>query len=356
MKEQIVDAVNQCRRELLIAGRARHDVRSIEVCLKKRLLPFSHDPHVKALLDTVASGHLNSTSLLELTHSVDPTFILGFFDVPYNPESYLEAASLSFVPIPRSVLSRYPTSHAAPVLVQSSTDGFKEPLAVAVFGENYVGAELKEHHRAYYFVDKFARRFIDHTRAAVSNSWSPTAFSPLMDADYDTLIQASAIWVHLHEFHHRKGFLPLPKYLNDKSSRNAAGAEELRVDIWSILSLMSLVPAEPITHIAIQYILAERLIRYPLQAEPQENYDARSSIALFNFLFRHDVIGSRRGRFYFEGGFARLRRALQSIAVKMHAIEYSISLTQEIDRKKELSKILPALAMNEDNWRAERAF
>ncbi|WP_133649042.1 DUF6421 family protein [Paraburkholderia flava] len=352
MKPEIVQATNRCRHEIL-AGGFRSDVARIERCARAHLSVYSDNPHVRALLVTLENRVLASGRLLDLTYSVDPGFILGFFDVPYNAEAFLEAAAVVPVPIPPSVLSIAPDGNALPVQVRTCTDGFRNPLAVAVFGENFIQADLQAYHKAYYFIDKFVDRFRNHTRPAIEASWSPTAFPDLVNADDDLLMQASAIWVHMHEHHHRVGFLPIPQHLDAKSTRNGAGAEELRVDILSILALSRLESTDPVLRASIQYILAERLIRYPLQAPPKDNYDARSSVALFHYLSRHGVVASRGGKFYFEGGYERLTQALRSIAVKLTAIEYRLSQSPELDRRKILSFVLPGLAKNDNDWSVE---
>lgn len=352
MKPEIVQATNRCRHEIL-AGGFRSDVARIERCARAHLSVYSDNPHVRALLVTLENRVLASGRLLDLTYSVDPGFILGFFDVPYNAEAFLEAAAVVPVPIPPSVLSIAPDGNALPVQVRTCTDGFRNPLAVAVFGENFIQADLQAYHKAYYFIDKFVDRFRNHTRPAIEASWSPTAFPDLVNAGDDLLMQASAIWVHMHEHHHRVGFLPIPQHLDAKSTRNGAGAEELRVDILSILALSRLESTDPVLRASIQYILAERLIRYPLQAPPKDNYDARSSVALFHYLSRHGVVASRGGKFYFEGGYERLTQALRSIAVKLTAIEYRLSQSPELDRRKILSFVLPGLAKNDNDWSVE---
>jgi hypothetical protein len=48
-----------------------------------------------------------------------------------------------------------------------------------------------------------------------------------------------------------------------------------------------------------------------------------------------------------------LTRALQSIAIKLTAIEYRLSVSPELDRRKILSFVLPGLAKNDNNWSAE---
>ncbi|MBJ9753009.1 hypothetical protein I5681_21135 [Burkholderia cepacia] len=351
MKREIVLATNRCRGEIL-AGGFRTDVARIAQCARAHLGDYADNPHVRALLVALENRCLASGRLLDLTYSVDPSFILGFFDVPYNADAFLEAAAIAPVPIPPSVLAIAPDGNALPVQIRMCTDGFLNPLAVAVFGENFIDADLRAYHKAYYFIDKFVERFKRHTRPAIEANWSPTAFPDLLAADDELLTQASAIWVHLHEYHHRTGFLPIPEYLDAKSTRNGAGAEELRVDILSILALFRLRSDDRVLRASIQYILAERLIRYPLQAPPLDNYDARSSVALFHYLSRHGVIAQRGGSLYFEGGYERLTQALRSIVIKLTALEYKLSVSSDLDRRKILSFVLPTLAKNDYNWGA----
>lgn len=349
MKNEIISAINACRQELLAQG-VKRDAKHIHATIFPWLKNYQENMHVEALLKNTALGQLTSNNLLNLTCFSDPTFIVGFFDVPYNPDAFFEAMWVEAIPLPQVITDLVPESEAFPVVIKACTDGFMNPLAVAVFAENYLGAEVREHHKAYYLIDKFVGRFKSYTRKAIEAFWSPTAFPDIIDADDSQLTRASAIWVHLHEYYHRTGHLPLPQHLKAKSSRNGAGAEELRVDILSLLALLRIQSSEPELRAAVQYILAERLIRYPLQATPKENYDARSSVALFQYLLRHGVIASNGGKYYFKGGYTALEQALQAIAVKMAAFEFRLSQLPDEQRKPQWSTVLPALAKNNNQW------
>jgi len=346
---QIVDAVNRARRDIL-NSELSGDTEGMLRCLETHIWPYKDDGHVAMLMDILAAGSTDSTRLRDLTHSNNPEFILGFFDIPYNREAYLEAASVRVVSIPEEILEAYPTGKTLPVTIDQCTDGFLPPTSVAVFGENYVAAPVQDQHRAYYFVDKFVDRFNRFCRPVIEGMWSPTSFRDLLDADEETLFCASATWVHLHEHFHRKGFLPIPKFIYEKSTRNAGGAEELRVDLLAINELLKSKTQSRMVRVAHQFILAERLIRYPLQAEPSDNYDARSSVALFAYLYRKGVIAERGGRYFFDGPADRLGRALLSLAVKITSLEYRLSTNPEIDRRKALSMILTSIRKCDAKW------
>jgi hypothetical protein len=349
MKHKIVTAINSCRENLLREGKPT-DIKSVYDCAVKSLGMYRDNIHVSTLFENIRCGTFDSGNLLDRSCFDDPELIVGFFDIPYNPDAFLEAMYVKKIPIPDVVTDMVPVSEALPVIMQSCSEGFNNPLSVAVFAENYRGAVIKEHHKAYYLIDKFVLRFKNYTRQAIKSLWSPTAFAEIIDADDKLLTSASAIWVHLHEHFHRTGYLPLPGHLKTKSSRSGAGAEELRVDILSLLALIKLRSKEPELRAAVQYILAERLIRYPLQASPQDNYDARSSVALFRYLSRHGVIATQGGRLYFKGGYDALEHALKSMAVKITAFERQISQLPEPERKSQWSSVLPALAQNNNQW------
>jgi hypothetical protein len=348
MKLDIIAAVNTCR-DIIVTGRVL-DGKKIHSNILPHLEKYQTNIHIKLLLENTAMGNLSSDNLLNLTCFSDPQFIVGFFSIPYNPDAFLEAMWVEAIPLPQIVTDLVPDSKALPVVIKACTDGFCNPLSVAIFAENYRGAEVKDHHKAYYLIDKFVDRFKQYTRKAIDTYWSPTAFPDIIEASDSLLSSASAIWVHLHEHYHRSGHLPLPQNLNVKSSRNGAGAEELRVDILSILALLRMNASQPELHIAVQYILAERLIRYPLQATPQDNYDARSSVSLFQYLQRHGVIATNGGKYYFKGGYVALEQALQAIAIKLAAFEFRLSQIPLDERKPQWSTVLPMLAKNNSQW------
>jgi hypothetical protein len=349
MKYKIVKAVDAARREILEAGLEK-DRKSIADCIIRNLSPYSENLHVRAMLEEAKRGSIASGTLLDLTYSDDPDFILGFFEVPYNQSAFLEAAAVERVEIPKQVLRLTPTSEALPVTVRACTEGLSNPLAVAVFAEHYVEAELKEHHKAYYFIDKFVDRFKRYTIPTIRRFWDTAMFDQMLEADDETLYRMAAIWVWMHEYYHRKGYLPIPKYLKEKSTRNGGGAEELRADMLSILALSGIPDPDPIIYQTIQYILAERLIRYPLQATPQENYDARSSVALFSYLSRHGVLTQADGRMIFDDGMPKLLRAIRSLSCRLSALEYRLLNDPARDKKATLRNVLPELACNGDTW------
>lgn len=351
MKTEIVRIIDTVRHQA-IQLRFAADTAKLSLCLEAELNHYAHFPHVQALLKIVAAGSFSSQHLLELTHSHDESFILGFFDIPYNSDAWLEAAVLSVIRPPDWLnnICSIVNSHAIPANVECSTVGFKNPLAVAIFSENYKNAVPKPHHKAYYFVDKFVSRFNTFTKPAIKEVLTTNVFDDLLHADNETLQRAAVIWVYLHEHFHRKGFLPIPTYLSEKSTRNAGALEELRVDLLACLALSRENQTNQDVRVAFQFILAERLIRYPLQADPRHNYDARSSIAFFKWLQRQGLIFEKNGHYCLNGGYDRLIKCILSLIVRIHASEYQLCNFLNIEKKASLKNILPKIAGNDNHW------
>jgi hypothetical protein len=350
MTIEFVSAINRLREAAMNGGWQANDTR-LRLEMERILVPFSGTAPVRALFEGLERGRDGTPQLL-VTERELPNLIFGFFDVPYNKTAWLEAAAVRSIPVPKRFVAHMGENMARPVVLEACTDAFRDPLAVAVFCENYCGVTPREDYKAYYFIDKFVDRFKSFTLPEIAGRWSPTAFPALHDADNAALYSASATWVSLHEAYHRQGYLPIPEFLYEKSTRNGGGIEEMRVDLLACVKLGRQMTQDPEAQLAFQYILAERLIRYPLQSAPSENYDARASVALFSYLRRKGVIARRGGRLYFEGGSERLLSALLSLAVRITSFEYHLLASNRKVRRTELANVLPWLAMNENRWPA----
>ena len=350
MKSEIVNVVNKCRKILLTENINKHDSIAILDHIKPILKNYIENIHIEELLKNLVKGTTASQSLLEMTCDSDNELILGFFSIPYNEDAFLECLHVKRVEIPEEVIRLVPNSNAIPVIVESCTDGFKNPLAVAVFPENYQGCTVEEKHYAYYLINKFVDRFNQYTKTEIIKKWNVNDFKELLEADNKTIKIASAIWVYLHEHYHRTGNLPIPKYLHIKNSRNGAGAEELRVDILSIVALMKLQSSNLYIKVAVQYILAERLIRYPLQACPKDNYDARSSIALREYLIQQKTLTYNNEKYSFQECNSNLLKSLEALSHKIACSEKNLLVLPDNQKRMSWSKILPDLARNNNIW------
>lgn len=225
----------------------------------------------------------------------DANLVLGFFHVPYNEELGLDAFAYERVRPDEHLTRLYPSPAVRAVNTRFATAGFRAPLCVALFPENFMAREaIVADDAVFYFMDRFVERFWRVTSPVLHRLSSPETFVGLKSIAPSEVLVAAATWVHLHEHFHRQGFLPLPDYLHMKKTRSAAGLEEVRVDVLTVIAcLQESARGHPGARTVADFVLAERLFRYPFQGTPQSNYDARGVQVLFGFLERRGVLEVR---------------------------------------------------------------
>jgi Family of unknown function (DUF6421) len=282
--------LNSCRRKIQDVSNLTQKDKDM---LAKELIEFKDLPTVNAFLNSINQDKIDLLPVRNELKKKNPTLIAGYFQVPYNPELNVEALKIEPIELPLDIPSKYPST-AQTVRLVEYTDGFSAPRAVALFPENFVSStEPKKDDQVYYFINKFAARFDDVTlKVLKSNNIAKNTFPNVKKASKKEIEEIAAIWVHLHEFYHGQGDLALPEHLEYKSNRSVAGLEETRVDIKTIIEANTKLKAKlgsKKVALITEFILAERLLRYPLQKSPQSDYDSRSSTMLLNLLIEHGV-------------------------------------------------------------------
>ena len=194
-------------------------------------------------------------------------------------------------------------SQANPVLIRSKSQGFTSPTVVALFPENHCDSVQRSSDKIFYFMDKFVERHQRRTRLLLKNIVGEGSLTRVSRASADDVQRASCHWVWLHEFFHRTGDLPLPTYMDLKSSKKSiAGLEELRVDVLGLLSCLDRPGLkEEDALLTFEFILAERLLRYSIEGIPYPNYDAVASQLLFNYLRQNGGTFVRDGKIHLSG-------------------------------------------------------
>lgn len=111
--------------------------------------------------------------------------------------------------------------------------------------------------------------------------------SPRLDEEgmYDT----RCCWAHLHEHHHQVGPRPLARNLALKTRRYTGLLEELKVDCQSVLACMADATI-PFRWEVLEFVLFDRLFRYPCAGDALSNDDAGAGVLLGTWLLRHGVV------------------------------------------------------------------
>ncbi|WP_198358163.1 DUF6421 family protein [Streptomyces fildesensis] len=264
----------------------------------KRTRYLRHQPIVQAFINDAQNfssvGRLVETKL-HINERRDNQ-IFSLFNASYFPALSLDHLFYDALPSNDYLVDRY-ASNTLPVNMTQMSQGFQSRVVVALFPENHLDGSQDDEDLIFYFIDKFVERHQRITRKLISSVMAEGSFPNLRNATKLEVEQASSWWVHLHEYHHRHGDMPIPNFLSAKSSKPLAGLEELRVDVSAMLVCLH---DEDLSRreatLTFEYILAERLLRYAVEGIPRPNYDAVASQLLFKYLTEHGGISLKNGR------------------------------------------------------------
>jgi hypothetical protein len=145
--------------------------------------------------------------------------------------------------------------------------------------------------------------------------------SPRLDPDgmYDT----RCCWAHLHEHHHQVGPRPLASNLALKTQPYTGLLEEMKVDCQALQACLR-DETIPYRWEVFEFVLFDRLFRYPTGSDALSNDDAGAGVLLGTWLLRHDVLTGRDGQV-----------RLASRAETVHAVD---QLVAEVLTLEELDK------------------
>lgn len=247
----------------------------------------------------------------------DQTFILaGFVDCSFNKALNLEFLEFEEAQVDARLKKIFP-SNAYSVRLRRVSKGLENPSVVALFPEDWKYPIVKsrediENHPVFFFICRFVERFKKVSLPAIRYSISE-GFSNLVQAfsEEDNLGLAEELcadWMWMHERSHREGVLPYEihsargdlRYF--KNSWHSGAFEEMRADVGGICEIVKSEKfPEERRQLLAEFILFERLVRYPVQfllsrSESKLNYDSVGSQALLNFLRERDFVETAEGR------------------------------------------------------------
>jgi hypothetical protein len=227
-------------------------------------------------------NHEGNIKFLNSFSKSNKNIISGLFDCSYHPYLKIEYAEIKNINPSIEIENKFENIH--PVIKLDATQGLKNDQVVAIFPENFKSINPEVDQPVFYFVDIFTKRHLIYTRKKIAESKNATFLIFINDLDENQIMKLVANWVNLHEKSHRTGELPLPNFIFEKSNRFSAALEELRADLISIEECFKKSKnKQDEYYLTAGYIIAERLISYPLFRE-KFNFDTISSIIFWNEL------------------------------------------------------------------------
>lgn len=171
---------------------------------------------------------------------------------------------------------------------------------VVLFPENVLASTTVERQKfAWFFMNKHIPTY-QWTLAQIQERCGSSLFaegdplaSPRLDPDgmYDT----RCCWAHLHEHHHQTGPRPLAHNLALKTQRYTGLLEELKVDCQSMQACLR-DDTIPYRWEVIEFVLLDRLFRYPTGSDALSNDDAGAGVLLGTWLLRRGVLTASGGQ------------------------------------------------------------
>jgi Family of unknown function (DUF6421) len=173
-------------------------------------------------------------------------------------------------------------------------------LCVVLFPENIpASSQVTRQKFAWFFMNKhigtyqWALEVIrDRCGSNLFAHGDPLA-SPALDDEgmYDT----RCCWAHLHEYHHQVGPRPLASNLALKTQRYTGLLEELKVDCQTLQACMR-DDTIPYRREVFEFMLFDRLFRYPCAADAASNDDSGAGVLLGTWLLRRGAVTADGGR------------------------------------------------------------
>lgn len=327
---RFVSALNELRRDFnpYIAPRGKVP-RPLVDALIDATMTFRNDAVTRAFAADLAEtcrGIWDFSRTRSTIDATSSTLIIGALHNPYNELLGLDCLIFEELLPDAEFLQTYPGSFARVIALDASSEGFSPNSCVALFGEHFVTPHgVEQNNKACYFVDRFVARYNKVTKALIGSFLHPDSLPLARAARDDVILRTMCVWLHMHEYSHRTGHMPLPKYLDFKTHRDAASIEELRVDVLTVLACYEMsLRGHPHAAAYAEIVFTERCFRYAVQYDINQNYDARGCAILFNWLISLGAIKERSNRLA-VAPLPQLATALRQIISAIDSLEETLA-------------------------------
>lgn len=195
-----------------------------------------------------------------------------------------------------------------------------------VFFPEYISAPDKIEKQSYaiFFFNKFIRIYLTHTMPTVRASFGArdaffgTERWVSEDLEPEFTYSLRCIWGFLHDYYHHRGPRPLHLNLQLKQEWHASVLEELKADCQ--VALTAARDAFVGWQHVFEFVLLDRMFRYPGQPDRATNFDAATGVLLFEWLRAQGGLRTTsEGRLGFD--FERTLEGLDAFVNEVEQIE-----------------------------------
>lgn len=239
-------------------------------------------------------------------------FLECFLAIHEEPPELAQVTTHMFHPDSKSTCS------AGRILTGSK--GLVSGNCIVFFPENVATARKVESQSfSFFFLNKFQRIFLAKTlprarQMFADQSWASEKLTP------QQCYSARAIWCYVHDYFHQCGPRPFDSNLQVKMNFFVGLLEETKVDCQAAVTAYN--HKVPFGREIVEFILLERLLRYPNQPDSTRNFDAGCGLFLFEWLLQegyglHETTGGVQ--IDIDGCVA----GMAVLAEKIEALEYT---------------------------------
>lgn len=181
-----------------------------------------------------------------------------------------------------AALLPHPKNKCQSTRLLAGSRGLMQGNCIVFFPENVAtAAPVDAQTFALFFFNKFYRIYHSETLPRVrqifgADGWASARLSP---AD---CYRARCIWGYLHDYYHHCGPRPFDTNLQVKLNFFVGLLEEIKVDCQSALAARRL--DLPFQRELVEFIVFERMFRYPAHPDAAKNFDAGTGVLLFQWL------------------------------------------------------------------------
>lgn len=213
----------------------------------------------------------------------------------------------------------HPKNGCQSLKILAGTKGFMEEKCIVFFPENVKTKEkITTQTFAIFFFNKFHRIYNEDTLKRARKIFKDFMFKS-ENMDQDNTYKARVIWGYLHDYYHHCGKKPFDQHIQAKMNFFAGILEEIKVDCQSIITLYE--RKYPYWEEIIEFILFERLLRYPSQHNAPRNFDSGTGFFLFSWLIENGQSIRRNKENYLSLNLKMCIEDLKKLVLEIEQLE-----------------------------------
>lgn len=224
--------------------------------------------------------------------------------------------------------SKYTNGYVAPfqcIKLGKASHGFSSGNCIVLFPESVsTSRRIDKQNFALFFFSKFYEIYNNQTLPEVDRLFGGDANLIFGGAQSrgmseESVYDARCLWGYYHDYAHHSGPRPLNNNLYIKMNWYAGLLEEVKCDL-KVVSLV--VKHKPdFWRQIVEFVLFERLFRYPMGSRSNLTFDAGTGVLLFEILFEERALVRRRDGFLsFDEG--KLFSVISSVVDRIERLEF----------------------------------